>query len=145
MNLNITTEECSWAKFELKVLNRTTKGLRAFSVKKTKDQEHLHASGDEPIDILSGNKKYEGKIKILGFELDAMNKAANDAGYDDITEVPHEAIVITIAFKKRATDPIKTYVASGVSFGECGTDMEQGAKFREIELPYLCMGLKFPT
>lgn len=139
MNVNITTSECAWSNFEVKVLNRTIKGLRGFSSKKTKDAEHLHAAGDEPIDIMTSNKKYEGNIKLLGFEVDAMNKAAQDAGYDDITEIPHELTVITISYKRRKTDKLKTIVSNGIQFTEDGVDMEQGAKYREITLPYLAM------
>jgi hypothetical protein len=138
-NVNITTKECAWSHFEVKILNRVIKGLRGFESKKTKDAEHLYGAGDEPIDIMTSNKKYEGNIKLLGFEVDAMDKAAQDAGYDDITEVPHELIVITISFKRRITDKIKTYVSTGVQFTEDGVSMEQGAKNREITLPYLAM------
>lgn len=142
MNVNITTDECSWSKFEVSLLGRVAKSLRAFEAKKTVEKEHMYANGDEPQDIMSGNKKYEGKIKLLGYEVDMLNKTASDAGYEDITEVPHELIVITISYRKRATDPLKSYVASGVGFTECGVSMEQGAKFREIELPFLAMNLK---
>lgn len=138
-NVNITTKECAWANFELKILGRTIKGLRGFESKKTVDTEHLYGAGDEPIDIMKSNKKYEGNIKLLGFEADAMNKAAQDAGYDDITEVPHELIVITISFKRRVTDKSKTYVTAGVQFTEDAVSMEQGAKYREITLPYIAM------
>jgi len=139
MNINITTSECAWANFEVKILNRIIKGLRGFESKKTVEAEHLYGAGSEPLDITKGNIKYEGNIKILGFESDAMNKAAQDAGYDDITEVPHELIVITISFKRRITDKIKTYVSTGVQFTEDGFSMEQGAKNREVTLPYIAM------
>ncbi len=139
MNINITTSECAWANFEVKILNRIIKGLRGFESKKTVDAEHLYGAGSEPLDITIGNIKYEGNIKILGFESDAMNKAAQDAGYDDITDVPHELIVITISFKRRITDKIKTFVSTGVKFTEDGVSMEQGAKNREITLPYIAM------
>lgn len=138
-NVNITSSECAWAHFEVKVLNRVIKGLRGFESKKTVDAEHLYGSGDEPIDIMKSNKKYEGNIKLLGFEADAMNKAAQDAGYDDITEVPHELIIITISFKRRITDKLKTYISTGVQFTEDGVSMEQGAKNREITLPFIAM------
>ncbi len=139
MNVNITTKECAWSNFEVKILNRTIKGLRGFSSKKIKEAEHLHGAGDEPIDIMTSNIKYEGNIKVLGFEADAMNKAAQDAGYDDITEVPHELIVITISYKRRKTDKMKTILSRGIQFTEDGVDIEQGAKHREITLPYLAM------
>ena len=138
-NVNITSSECAWSHFEVKILNRVIKGLRGFESKKTKEAERLYGAGDEPLDITTGNKKYEGNIKLLGFEADAMDKAAQDAGYDDITEVPHELIIITISFKRRITDKIKTYVSTGIQFTEDALSLEQGAKNREITLPYIAM------
>jgi len=139
MNINITSSECAWSHFEVKILNRVLKGLRGFESKKSVDASHLHGAGSEPLDITKGNITYDGNIKILGFEADAMNKAAQDAGYDDITEVPHEAIIIMISFKRRLTDKLKTYVTTGVQFTEDGVSMDQGAKNREITLPYIAM------
>lgn len=144
MNVNITSDECAWARFEIQILGRTIKGLRGFGFKKEVEKEHLYGAGDEAIDIMSGNKKGSGSIKVLGFECDMMNKAARLAGFEDITDVPHEAIVITCSFKKRLIDPVKVYIASGVAFSESGVDMEQNAKFREITLPYLAMNVKLP-
>lgn len=143
-NVNITSDECAWSRFEIKILGRTIKGLRGFGFKKEIEKEHLYGAGDEAIDIQSGNKKSSGSLKVLGFEADMMNKAARTAGFEDITEVPHEAIVITCAFKKRLIDPVSTYIANGVAFTEAGTDLEQNAKFREITLPYLAMNVKLP-
>ncbi len=141
MNVNITSSECAWSSFEVKILGRVIKGLRGFSVKKTVEKEHLYGAGDEPMDIMSGNKKYEGSLKVLGFEADAMNKAATVAQFGDITEVPHELIVITIAYKKRITDPVRTYTATGVAFTESGLEMEQNAKHREVTLPFIAMNI----
>lgn len=141
MNVNITSSECAWSSFEVKILGRVIKGLRGFSVKKTVEKEHLYGAGDEPLDIMSGNKKYEGSLKVLGFEADAMNKAATVAQFGDITEVPHELIVITIAYKKRITDPVRTYTATGVAFTESGLEMEQNAKHREVTLPFIAMNI----
>lgn len=141
MNVNITSKECAWAHFEVKLLGRTIKGLRGFSFKKTVEKEHLYGAGNQPLDIMEGNIKYEGNLKLLGFEVDALDKAAQDAGYDDLTEVPHEAIVITCSYKKRITDKTKTYVATGVAFTEAGLEMEQNAKHREITLPFLAMDI----
>ena len=138
-NVNITTKECAWSHFEVKILNRTIKGLRGFESKKTKDAEHLMGAGDQPIDIMTSNIKYEGNIKVLGFEADAMDKAAQDAGFDDITEVPHELIIISISWKRRITDKRKTLISRGIQFTETGLSMEQGAKNRETTIPYLAM------
>jgi hypothetical protein len=142
-NVNITTSECAWSHFEVKVLGRVIKGLRGFSFKKTVEKEHLYGAGDDPLDIITGNKKYEGNIKLLGFEVDALNKAAGLAQFGDITEVPHELIVITCSYKRRITDSVKTYTATGVAFTENGVDLEQNAKHREITLPFIAMNIDF--
>lgn len=144
MNVNITSSECFWANFEMKIFSTVIKGLRGFGFKKEVDKEHLYGAGGEPIDIVTGNIKGTGSIKCLGFEADKMNAAARAAGYDDITDVPHEAIVITCSYKRRATDPIKTYISNGAAFTEAGVDLEQGAKHREITLPYLAMNVQLP-
>jgi len=140
-NLNIRSSECAWQDAEVKLLGRTIQGLRGWDYKKTVEKDYVYGSGNEPLDINDGNKKYEGNIKILGFELDTLNKVAVAAGYDDITEVPHEAIVIVIKFQKSKLDP-KTFVTiNGVGFKETGGSMEQGAKMREVTLPWIAMNI----
>lgn len=141
MNVNVTSSECAFAQFEIKFLARVIKGLRGFSLKKEKDIEEIYGAGNEPLDMNEGNNKYSGNLKVLGFEVDAMNKAAKDAGYDDLTEVPHEAAVITLSFKKRATDPLTTYTVRGVKMTEWSAEMEQGAKMRETTLPFKAMSI----
>lgn len=141
MNLNVTSKECAWANFEVKILGRVIKGLRGFSLKKEKDVEEIYGSGIEPQDLNEGNNKYSGSIKLLGFEVDAMNKSAKDAGYDDLTEVPHEMVVLTLSFKKLKTDPITTYTVRSLKFTEWGAELDQGAKHRETTLPFKALSI----
>lgn len=145
MNVNITSSECAWRDFQVQILTRTIKGLRGFGFKKEKEKEAIYGSGDEPLDIMTGQSKYSGNLKLLGFEVDAMNAVASAAGYGDITEVPHELIVITCSYKRRITDRIKSYTATGVAFTENGVDLENNAKHREITLPFIAMSVDFNT
>jgi hypothetical protein len=133
------TLECSWSKVSVKLLGRTLTGLRGFSFKKGIEKEHLYAAGSDPIDIQSGNKKPEGSLKVLKYEFDMMNDAAQAAGYDDILEVPHSAVVITCAYKKNPNDPIRIIEAQGVAFSEYDVNMEQNGKMTEISLPFLAI------
>jgi len=139
MNVNIRSSECAWKHGELVLLGRKIIGLRGFEIKKTVEKEHLYGAGQNPLDIQEGNVKTEGNVKILGFELDALNRAAAAAGYSDITEVPHEAIVMTVSLKKSAIDPKTTYNVRGIGFTEYAAAMEQNAKMREVTLPFLAM------
>lgn len=140
-NVNVRSSECAWDQAEVKVLGRTIKGLRGWEYKKAKEKEPLYGSGGDPIDITEGNTKCDGHIKLLGFEVDALNSAAQKAGYDDITEVPHEAVVITIKMQKTKVDPKTIITITGVAFTEVGGAMDQGAKHREITLPFIAMGI----
>lgn len=141
MNLNVTSKECAFAQFEIKFLGRVIKGLRGFSLKKEKDIEEVYGAGQEPLDLNEGNNKYSGSIKVLGFEVDALNATAKAAGYDDLTEVPHEAAVLNLSFKKKATDALTTYTVRGVKMTEWSADLDQGAKHRETTLPFKAMSI----
>ena len=134
-----STDECAWHQTSMKFLGRTIVGLRKFSFKKGVEKEHLMAAGDEPIDITSGNKKPEGSITVLKYEFDKMTDASQDAGYDDITDVPHDALLITCAFRKTKTSPIRIVEAICPSFTEWEIGMDQGAKMTEVALPFLAM------
>ncbi|KAK6033562.1 tape measure domain protein [Ostertagia ostertagi] len=57
--------------------------------------------------IKEGNEKPSGSVKLLKFEVDLMNDAAQAIGYAHIGQVPKEAILITCAFKKTATNANK--------------------------------------
>ena len=46
MNVNVTSSECAWAQFEVKLLGRVIKGLRGFSLKKEKDIEEIFGAGN---------------------------------------------------------------------------------------------------
>ena len=85
--------------------------------------------------------KCEGNFKVLGFERDALNKAAQLAGFDDITAVPHEAIIAQISYQKTKLDKKTTVQVIGCSFTEVGGAMEQGAKMSEVTLPWLAMDI----
>lgn len=137
-----STSECAWSNISMKVLGRTITGLKGFSFKKGVEKEHIYAAGKDPVDIQSGNVKPEGNIKLLKYEVDLLNDAAQAAGYEDILEVPHDLILITCAFKKSKTDTIRTIEAQGVAFTELDYTMEQNAKNADITLPFLCMKVR---
>ena len=139
MNMNIKSAECSWHQSEMKLFGRVIKGIRGWEIKTTRDKEHIYGAGQKPLDIVEGNVGYSGSIKILGHEIDAMNAAAKAAGYEDITELPHEAVVATVRFKKDVTSATTFMTIRGMAFTEVPDGFDQGAKNRELTLPFLAM------
>lgn len=135
------TQEVAWADLSIRVFDTTVKANRGTKYKKEQEKEHLYAAGDEPIGIQPGNKKYDGSLKILKGGLDKLNAAAKTAGYSDITEVPYQVIVLTCCYKQAFDRPQQTDVLRGVSFSSFEKGMEQGAKFMEVELPFMYLQL----
>ena len=138
-NININSNECAWHQTEVKLLGRTLTGIRGWEIKKTVEKEPLYGAGQNALDITEGNVKIEGSFKVLGFEADALNKAAQAAGYDDIASVPHDSIVANIRLKRSLADRTTNIKIRGIAFTECGDSMEQGAKMREVSLPFIAM------
>lgn len=135
------TSECAWSHISVDVLGRKFVGLRGFEVDLEIEKEHLYAAGSKPIDIQDGNEKPTGNFKLLKFEVDLMNDAAQAAGYLNVLKVPHTLISGVIQFKKRASDPIRTIIVPGIAFTKMTFGMEQGAKMMEVTMPFLAMDI----
>jgi hypothetical protein len=138
----ITTDECAWKDVSVQMLGRKFTGLRGFSLKESTEKEHIFASSGDPIDIVEGNTKPEGSLKMLKYEFDALNDAAKLAGFRNIAKVPHALIVINVQFKKTLASSIRSYAAIGVAFMDWEISMEQGGKFTEVTLPFICMKIE---
>jgi hypothetical protein len=136
--MSFSTKECAWAQTSVKLLGATLSGIRAFEFQKTIEKDLIFAAGDTAIDITQGNKSVSGSLTILKFELDKLNDAAQAAGYDDITEVPHPLILVTCAFKLNATDPIRILETPlGLAFTGMTVGQQQNAKMTEVPLPFI--------
>ena len=144
-NFNIKSSEYAWHHCEVKVFGRVIRGITGFEFKKSTDKEALYGAGQHAIDIQEGNISCSGSMNVFGYEKDRMDAAARVAGYDDITAVPHEAIVITALFRKLAKDPLTKIVATGVAFTETTDAMQQNDSKRDCELPFICMDIQKTT
>lgn len=137
--MGFSTKECAWSQTTVKILGRTLVGIQGFDFEKDVETEYLFGAGPDPIDIQRGRKTYPGSIDVLKFELDLLNDAALNAGYEDITEVPHEAIVITCVYKKLAADTPRTVTAMAVAFGNYKVAMKENDKSTVVSLPFKSM------
>lgn len=135
------TQEVAWADLKVRVFDTTVKGLRGTKYSKEIEKEALYAAGDEPVGIQQGNKKYEGSLKILKGELSKLNAAARAAGYSSILEVPYQVFVITVNYKEGFGRPMETDTLKGVAVTKYEKGMDQGAKYMEVELPFIFMEL----
>lgn len=133
-------QEVAWKDLEVSILGKRMRGFREFKFKKVVEKEHLHADGSEPFGIQEGNVTYTGSMKVLKSVLRSLNDAAKAAGYNDITGIPYQLIVITGYYKEGFGRTGEKKTLAGVSFMEFEESMTQGAKYMEVDLPFLFMG-----
>jgi len=133
------TKEVTWANMKVVLLGKELTGIRAIKYKLSQEKEHLHGAGDEPIGIQRGKRTYEGEIKLLKFEYDILADAVKKAGGRDILDLSAE---IVVTYVKDALSSPRTDIIQGFQFKEFEKGWEQGAKFMELTLPIIFMGLK---
>lgn len=133
-------KETEWRDFDVTLDGVKIAGLRGLSYKETDEDEALHGAGSDPIGIQSGNTTYEGELKALKNEVDAMNTAALAAGYRSIKDVPN--LVVVAVYKPKGQRALRTDILTGVKIGELPMGWDQGAKYMEIALPFKFTGIK---
>lgn len=132
------SKECEWADMEVLVSGTPVTKIRSLKYKASKDKEALFAEGDQPIAIQSGNRTYDGEIKILKGALDDMNNAATKAGGQDILDLEFDVVV---TYKAKSNRALKTDLLVGVQVKDFEQGWEQGAKHMEVTLPIIFLRL----
>lgn len=112
--------------------------IRGLKYKASKDKQLLHAAGDEPISIQSGNRTYEGHIKVLKGAIDDMNRAAIAAGGSDILDMQFD---IVVTYRPKGTRPLQTDTLVGVEVKDFEKGWDQGAKNMDVTLPIVFLKL----
>lgn len=132
------TKECEWADQDI-LLNGVKIGkARGLKFKKSQEKEHLYASGNDPIDIQRGNKKYEGTLTMLKGAVEDVNRASIAAGGEDLTDARFQ---IVCNYRAKGNRLKQTYTLIDIEFTEFEVGMVQGDKFQEIPVPFLFLKL----
>ncbi len=127
------SREYEWADVTVVMAGRDVTGIRGVSYTSAQEKEALYAKGNKPHGIQRGNKSYEGSIRLLQSELDALNAAAGG----DVLDVNFNIIVAYGNPSKG--DVIRTDLLSGVEITSVPKGLNQNDKFMEIELPLIML------
>ena len=136
------SKEYSWSNVEVSYLGRLITGIRGVKYKVSHEKEALYARGSKPHSVQSGNKSYEGEIKLLQSEVDALNVAAKDAGFDDLTDFSFDIAVAYTPKNLAESTKILNKSIKSAEITEFEEGMEQGDKFMEITLPFVALDIK---
>lgn len=130
------TREYEWADVTVVMAGRDVTGIRGVSYTSSQEKEALYAKGNRPHGIQRGNKSYEGSVRILQSELDALTAASGG----DILDA---RINIVVAYGNPSKgDIVKTDLIRGVEFTSSPKGLNQNDKFMEIELPFIALGIE---
>lgn len=128
-------EEYAWVDIKVVLLGRTVAGLRGIEYKVKQQKEALFATGRKARGIQKGKKEYEGTITLLQSELIALDRAAQEKGYEDITDIDFDVIVSYVPDNLvLTTDKILS-----VSITEIPRGMKEGDLNMEIALPFIAL------
>jgi hypothetical protein len=130
--------ECEWSDMMVVLGGAPLTKIRGLKYKSSKAKELLYAQGDAPISIQSGNRSYEGEIKILKGALEDMNTAALAAKGKDILDLEFDIVVTYI---KKGIRPLQTDILVRCQVKEFQKGWDQGAKMMEVTLPIIFLQL----
>lgn len=132
------SKDCEWADMTVTIAGATLTKITGIKYKASQEKKLLYAAGSEPISIQSGNRSYEGQIKVLKGAIDDMNRAALAAGGDDIMDLRFE---IVVTYKAKGTRALQTDTLVNVEVSNFEKGWDQGAQSMEVSLPIVFMKL----
>lgn len=134
-----TTDQYSWADIDIVMLGKVVTGARGVRYKTSQEKEPVYGRGNKPVALVRGNKSYEGEIKLLQSELEAL-QAASGTG-NDVTDIPAFDIIVAYIPRQGGTQ-IVTDIIKYCEFKEVEKAMNQGDKFMEITLPFVALDIE---
>ena len=135
MEVNFNSNEYVWADIIVVLLGREVTGLRGVEYKVKSQMEALFASGRKARGIQRGKKEYEGTITLLQSELIALDRAAQEKGYEDISDISFDVILSYVP----ARGVVPTDKIIGVSFTEIPRGLKEGDLKMEVALPFIAL------
>lgn len=131
----INGNEYVWGNLSVVLLGREVTGLRGIEYKVKRQKEVLFASGIKGRGVQKGKKEYEGTITLLQSELIALDRAAQEKGYEDITDIDFDVIVSYVPDNGIVT----TDKIVNVSITEIPRAMKLDDLQMEIALPFIAL------
>ena len=129
------SREFEWSNVKLFMLGRFVTGLQGVSYTAKQEKEYVYGTGNEPRAIQHGNRSYEGELKILQSEFEAL---VTSAPGKDILGLQFDVVV---SYVSNGDSAIITDTLKACEFTEVPKGIEQNDKMMEITLPIIFLGL----
>ncbi|MDE5609450.1 MAG: hypothetical protein K2J57_03080 [Bacteroidales bacterium] len=130
------SREYSYCDVQATILGRPLTGLRGIEYTAKKSKEALFGAGVNPKSIQHGRREYEGTLTVLQSEMEALNRAAKEAGYTDCLDLEFDIVVTYTSGETVTTDIIRC-----ASITEFPKGMKEGDLNSEHALPFIALGI----
>lgn len=130
------SREYSYCDVQAIILGRPLTGLRGIEYTAKKSKEAVFGAGINPKSIQHGRREYEGTLTVLQSELEALNRAAKEAGYTDCLDLEFDIVVTYTSGETVTTDIIRC-----ASITEFPKGMKEGDLNSEHALPFIALGI----
>ncbi|CAL2108183.1 conserved hypothetical protein [Tenacibaculum sp. 190524A02b] len=137
--MSFDSREHPWSNLEVAIDGSIITRIRGIKFSVKKEKELLQAKGENPHEIVSGNKTYEGEVTLLGSQLDKLQELLEPD--QDLTDAPPFDIVVSLS-PKRAGQKMVNFTLQQVEWLEDVREFKQGDKFQEYTIPILFLGRK---
>lgn len=130
------SKQYSYCDLAVTILGRQITGLRGmeYTVKKTK--EALYGAGVRPKSIQHGKREYSGTLTVLQSELEALNRAAKEAGYTDCLDLEFDIVVTYLNEGVMTMDIVRC-----ASITEFPKGLKEGDLNSEHALPFIALAV----
>lgn len=134
------SEEFAWVDINVVMQGRIVTGLTGISYKETQLKTNIYAKGNKPYARTRGNIEYEGSIKLLQSELEALQRGAGIGR--SINQIPPFDVTVSYAAED-GSGAVVTDTLKAVEFTEVEKGMDQNDPFMEIELPIIIGDIQY--
>ncbi len=140
MAVIVNGNEYSWGDIEIMLpgSNVPVSGITGVEYSEKQEKAAIHARGYKPHKIGRGKKEYSGSVSILQSELEAMIQAL-PAGKSLTDLAP---AIITISYAPEGGVMV-TDQCVGVEFSELKKGMKTGDTHQVIDLPFVCLDIRY--
>lgn len=114
----------SWASIRIGMLGRTLEGVTKIMYENPTAKENLYGKGNKPIARGRGNQTPTASITLYGFEIVALQKAAAQLGFADISEI--DPFDITVTYLAEGSDEPTVDIIRNAEFTTNGREVNQG-------------------
>lgn len=134
--MTFNSKEYSYCNMAVTVLGRPIAGLRGLEYTTKKSKEALYGAGVNPKAIQHGRREYEGTLTVLQSELEALNRAAKEAGHTDCLDIEFDIVVTYLSEGVLTTDIVRC-----ASITEFPKGLKEGDLYSEHALPFIALGI----